>query len=682
MGSVTSDPGDGLVSFHIDSAAGTVEVTDENEAQTMTFRVDGGGTVEAARTEPFVFPVDRAVSVTTGRLRTEPHQMLYVRDGSGDHLGELTSSPRRFEGGTHFLEVEGSVLVYVRIPDASFTAAYGSEDLADAPVAVDFDEPATVQIGARSLHSRPAATVTVPDDPAALLEAVSYLGSSLEEDTCERSWPTLRGHPPAIAPGDSLAVPDALSKPDTGVTVEVPAEYASIYRVAPLAFYLGATLEAGQRPALHLANGHTEPLATGDRSLEGAVEDVLGRCLVLDSLVRSGGYYSLPRNEYDALAGELPFYPPKLADASIADQLLEYLEVEADVLAGHRPQWPLAPTLQPRVEDAELLAPLLDALAPIRVADGGAVTGRTSDGGRPGPVPATTAERPPREAARLLPGAFENQRERTLTNSDDATLGFVLGDAERASELRKYVRTVEMPALREDAVDVYAGASPSTIRESLATDPDFLYCDPGDDRTVETLLDAMPSGDWSPPVVAFGGPLSPGDQSRVVGAGAVAGLATDGPPRVPQLGRLSTYLLQGFGLDQSAFFAAVDGPRFFGNPAGVAVRLGQALYPSCTFVRSSSVDDHRVTRWSPALETGPLGSVTRLQTEDPDDNYYLTGREVDDGTGYATSDVVSMLTDADYQTVVLNGDPYCGERDATRDLVASSARRALEDRNS
>ena len=48
-------------------------------------------------------------------------------------------------------------------------------------------------------------------------------------------------------------MPDVVDAPDTGITIEVPPEYGAIYTVAPLAYYLGATVEAGTEPALSAA---------------------------------------------------------------------------------------------------------------------------------------------------------------------------------------------------------------------------------------------------------------------------------------------------------------------------------------------------------------------------------------------------------------------------------------------
>jgi len=78
-----------------------------------------------------------------------------------------------------------------------------------------------------------------------MMEAVSALPSALKTTSPERTWPTLRGHPPLLELGDRLEIPDAIDPPDGEISLTVPREYASVYQAAPLAFFLGATIRPG-----------------------------------------------------------------------------------------------------------------------------------------------------------------------------------------------------------------------------------------------------------------------------------------------------------------------------------------------------------------------------------------------------------------------------------------------------
>lgn len=673
----------GLVSFVEDAADGVVCVTDEVESSDIRLGVDGGVDLTPAITDLFVFPVDAAVSVTTTRVRIDPSTKVFIRDSDGDHLGELTSEPRRFEEGTHFVELAGSTKAYLRVQDAAFTARHESSALDTAAATIEFDDETTVTIGARSKHTRPEATIEVPDDPAAVAEAVSYLGSSVKEFTSERSWPTLRGHPPAIRPGDELDVPSQLSKPDTGVTVEVPAEYEYVYPVAPLAFYFGATLEIGDSPALHLDSGYSEPLETPERSPGEHVASVLSRALLFDSLVRIGGYYSFRRREYDIVAPELPFYPPNLHGEPLAVQLLEYLEVDPASVDGLRPAWPCTATLRPRIEDAGLLSSLANELAPIRVASGD--TPANTDWVT-GPAvrelgAATTTDEVPPGWTRLVPEAFVAQRERQLPVPGDVTLGFLLGDGDRADALRSSLDAARRPQVRDATTAIADSSTPDALGRVLGAEPDFLYCEPGTDAggAVSDAALGATADPW-PSVVVFGRSLPPSVQRRLCENGTLAGLTADDRLSPSSVVHLVAALVAGHTLPWSAELAGL-GPshQFFGSPTATLVRRADGMWATTTDVESVSRDEHVVHRSLPATETNPLGSVARVNTESAADVYFLAGTSAPESSTYTTEDVVDALED-DTRTVRLNGTPYRGESAPTAGLVRESARHELERR--
>lgn len=677
---MTSD-GD-LVSFVEDTADGVVRVVDEVESSDVRLGVDTGVTTTAAITDLFVFPVDAAVSIETTHVRIDPSAKVFVRDADGTHLGELTSESRRFEGGVHFIELDGSTKTYVRVEGGAFTASYESAALDTAAAVVEFDDETTVTIGARSTHSRPQTTLEVPDDPAAVADAISYFGTAIKEFTSERSWPTLRGHPPALRPGDELDVPAWLSKPDTGVTVEVPAEYESVYPVAPLAYYLGATVEIGDSPRLHLDNGYSEPLETPDRPLAEHVASVLSRALCFDSLVRIGGYYSLRRREYDLVAPDLPFYPPNLYDDALPDQLLEYLETDPGRIDGKRPAWPHTATLRPRIEDVTLLSPLANSLAPIRVASGEPPSEQNwaTDPAIPELGAGTTTEAVPPGWTRLVPEAFGTQRERQLLVPEDVTLGFVLGDSDRAEALRSSMASARSASLRDATTVVSESASPGGLGRVLDADPDFLYYEPpsaaaGTVSQAE-LRDANTAGSW-PPVVVFGCPLTAAAQTALCEGGTVTGLTAEARLSPPTVVHLVANVLASHTLPWSAALVSLRlGYRFFGVPTATLVRRADGMFATTTDIESVALDEHTVYRSMPVTATNPLGSVGRVNTESVDDVYFLAGTSAPESSSYTTEEVVAALED-DTRTVRLNGTPYHGESEPTVEAVRRSARRTV-----
>ncbi|TKX52147.1 hypothetical protein EXE44_19145, partial [Halorubrum sp. SS7] len=75
----------------------------------------------------------------------------------------------------------------------------------------------------------------------------------------------------------------------------------------------------------------------------------------LDTLSRTEGYIPSNRYEYDAVGPELPFYPPKLANLSMSERLMEYLEVNPETVAPYTPASSTEATLRPVPEAMELL---------------------------------------------------------------------------------------------------------------------------------------------------------------------------------------------------------------------------------------------------------------------------------------------------------------------------------------
>ncbi|WP_233127239.1 hypothetical protein [Halorubrum sp. SD612] len=373
---------DERVAFEIDGT--TLTVRDVIEGNRLPLHVDREPNLSPALPELFPSPVDNAVSFEAESLAIPEYSTVVVRDGGGEFVARPNESiqlPR----DSYCIEITGATKAIVRVDDADLAV---SQIKGPDPVEVSVDRPTTVSVGARSLHSRPEATITVPDEPAAIAEAVSVLGSSIREFSAERSWPTLRGHPPRIRRGESLDIPSPLTVPDTGIEVAVRPTYADVYRLSTLAYYLGARMTIGETPAIRLDNGYTEPLPTDGRRLERRAEELLRTWFFLDTLVRTDGYTISEREGYEQVGPLLPFYPPNLADRSTSERLMEYLEVDPGSVEPQTPPWATEAVLRPTPAAAELLPHLAHVLAPVRVSQSADPSKST------GAFDLTTADRP------------------------------------------------------------------------------------------------------------------------------------------------------------------------------------------------------------------------------------------------------------------------------------------------
>ncbi|MFC4551016.1 MULTISPECIES: hypothetical protein [Halorussus] len=358
-----------------------IEIVDSIERRRLRLAVpESAGSVEPTPVSPdrFSFPVDAAVEVAAGAIVVEGVAEGYVRREDGEMVAAVGSdASTELPADRYEVEVNVPVKLYLR-GEGEFAAT------------VDGDRTRfsfggeTVLVGARSYHERPAATVTTSTDPEDALRALSYLGSALKTTSPERSYPTLRGHPPRLEVGEEFAVPDSLSKPETGVELVVPPTHRAAVVAAPLAFYLGADVRPGEDPRL-LADGFEFPLdersvpesfarstavtADGD-GFSLAVERALRQSFFLDCLVRTEGYYRVALHEREAVESELALDFAALYDRPLAARLETYLSVPFEAVADHLPRWNVAAFVEPTAAGLEALPYVVGDLAVVRPAEG------------------------------------------------------------------------------------------------------------------------------------------------------------------------------------------------------------------------------------------------------------------------------------------------------------------------
>ena len=337
-----------------------VTVADTVERRQFTVETPADVSPDPISTDEFYFPVDEAVRVDSGRLRVPTVVGTYVRDATGEMLSEVDYGAEvDLPAGQYTVELCSPIKCYVRVEGPlSVTADADGIELQTTGERVD--------LGARSHHERPEATVTVTEDPRDVMAALSTFGSALKTTSVERSYPTLRGHPPAVELGDELDIPDSLGSSDTGVTVEVPPELRYVYPVASLAYYLGAAVEAGPSPRLVTDTGFSHSLS-GPRGFEETVARTLKQLLLLDCCTRTEGYYTVDLHERRAVAEAVDLDFAALYDAPLAEQIEAYLAVPYEAVAEQVPEWKLTTHVAPTPDNAELLPFLVTDLAVIRL---------------------------------------------------------------------------------------------------------------------------------------------------------------------------------------------------------------------------------------------------------------------------------------------------------------------------
>ncbi|MFC3477026.1 hypothetical protein [Halobacterium litoreum] len=311
--------------------------------------------------DQFVFPVDAAVTVDVAELEVPQLADVILRTDDGSLVGESTNQQRvEYPPKWYSLNIDIGAMKLQAVVDGAVSIRRS-----ETSTHVEFPSATAVSLGARSLHESPAGTITVGDGIEDAMRAVSYAGSALKTTSCERSFPTLRGHPPLVERGDAFRVPDGITKPETDVTIEIPRDYGDLYRVSSLAYYLGADVVPGDGRTL-VAGDFRYDLDT-DRGFESEVNTLLKHVFFLDCVTRTEGLYPVTLAERDAVADDLTFDPAALYDASLADQLRAYLDVPYEVTEPHWPRWKLTADFAPEPEHVESVPFVANELGAVRI---------------------------------------------------------------------------------------------------------------------------------------------------------------------------------------------------------------------------------------------------------------------------------------------------------------------------
>lgn len=628
------------ISFSVERS-GELRIRDELSGGCFTVQVDGSPTLAPAKSDWFVFPVDAAVWVETSTIAFPKTLSSVLRDADGEFIGALSQGSWPLDGRETFLEINGALKTYAYFENQAGTENARISLTGDGGTKVTFEEPVRFVLGVRSRHERPAETITVPDNPHAVRQVLPYLAGAVKEWSAERSWPTLRGHPPRLEVGDVLHIPSSLSKPDTGVEIACPPRLESLYRVAPLVYYLGADVVDGDVPELRLRGGYTESLGTG-ADLESSVDRLLAHCFILDSLVRGEGYVSLPRYEYDELAPQLPFYPPELDALSIPEQLLEYLEVPHESLTEAIPEWPLTGVLQPTIDDAEHLPHLLNRLARVHVDSGDEAADDADDSVLTGVTQSPVSE----GQTALSKTGWRTALEFELDEAQGASV-VMIGEAGLPGV---FARTdweafgVEAP---HPTLERREAVSRSELRSLL--EADHLYVHFGNEVTadgfscsdgclrfadVDDVGAAAVSFSWTAPDVA--------PAEALIESGAIVAVSFGDGDAGADAERLARYLTLGYPVVESARLAECADVRFAGNASTAIVSSQDGRAPIICDLTSLDRDHHQLSlRYAPTPLYG-MGSVAGVWFDHHYDGFQLVGTGVDTPIPVDTETVLDL----------------------------------------
>ncbi len=485
------------VSFDTPDSGNGLVVRDPIERRQLSFETPGAVRPTPADPAEFWFPADSAVRLETSAIRLPKVWAIFIRTDDGELLAKVEHfADESFPEGTYSLEISGPVKTYLRVDGEVRVSSDAVQ------TTVEFGDSRPVLVGARSHHKHPAATITTTDDPRDLMAAVSAFGSALKTTSVERSYPSLRGHPPLLELGDDLDIPEGLDPPDTGVRIELPPEYRYVYVATPLAYYLGAKLVPGGVPRIVTDRGFEYRLDT-IAGFEREVERVLKQVFFFDCLVRTEGIYKIDLHERQVLESVLDPDFAELYEWPLARQLEAYLDVPFTAVEAHLPEWKLTTHIAPSADNLEMLPFVTNDLAVVRTPESRQVSSsevQTSAAGEffrsesftrsaSSSAPSRTYVQPERDgsleqawvgdgtpvgASKSSTQAYRNRLDRSPANGD-ITISVICNDAKMADERdvveSVYGSRVEVPF----EVDRHYDLSVEELRDVLQRPTEFFH---------------------------------------------------------------------------------------------------------------------------------------------------------------------------------------------------------------
>ncbi|WP_066412139.1 caspase family protein [Halorubrum aethiopicum] len=328
-------------------------VTDHIENTQFELYTDRQVTPRPSAVEDHYFPVDASVTVETGSIEIPRIAVVETRSSDGTLLAR--GDDLEMPAGEYHLGINPAPTKLYLYFESGFTVA-----TTDRTTRIDLEGSTAVTLGFRSLHQRPAGTITTPTDPEPLMEAVSHLGSALQTTSPERSFPTLRGHPPLVEPGDEFTVPKRIERPETGVRIVVPPTYRALYPVVPLAYYFAAEVVPGSVARIE-GDGWEHSL---EPDVERRAAEVLRQSFHFDCIARTEGFYPVDLHERETTAVDLDW--AALYEAPLAERLGTYLEVPFDRIESELPQWTLTTDVRPDPGNVEALPFVAGELSIVR----------------------------------------------------------------------------------------------------------------------------------------------------------------------------------------------------------------------------------------------------------------------------------------------------------------------------
>lgn len=449
-------------------------------------------------TDQLEYPIDSALTIRTSAITVPMVAGVNLRNAEGTVLTRTEEcADHSRPPGRYVLELSTPLKLYLAVDSAVSISTDTTQ------TRIEFGAETTVTVGVRSRHQSPAGTITTTDCPRDMMAAVSTFGSALKTTACERSYPTLRGHPPIIERGETLDIPEGQTPPETGITIGLPPKHRFVYAVASLAYYLGATVRPESTPVITTSDGFEHLLDVED-GVQAEIERVLKQVVFLDCLTRTTDEAGIELYERRMLESSLPIALDELYGRSITEQLRAYLSVPYADIEQYVPEWKVTSHVSTCPDNIETIPFLVNDLAVIRtprceqidrqnsqvdaisefVRDGALTRSTTTDttDHREYVQPETTAsleqvwvgDATPLGASKATSTAFRNRLDRTPTDGD-ITITVVCNEPEMGEECVAIDDVYGSQSDLPRSVRVHRELSTDELATVLEKPTDFLH---------------------------------------------------------------------------------------------------------------------------------------------------------------------------------------------------------------
>lgn len=418
-----------------------LEIIDRIERHRYRLTMHTAVSPESVGCNQIQYPIDAAVSVTADKITLPTNELVHVRDRTGTMVAEIRPAEQTvLPEATYTLELSTPLKLYIRLE----SSVHIYSDAERTHIALD--EATEAVIGARSYHTRPAGTITTSAKPTDVMQAVSAFGSALKTTTPEQSYPTLRGHPPALELGSKLHIPDNLERLDTGIRIEIPPTLSHVLSITTLSYYLGANVVSSSTPKLVTTDGYTHEFSDND-SFDSNVTEVLKQIFFLDCLVRTEGTSPSPLYEREVSEPIVDFDIADVYEQPLAARIETYLKVPFETIEPYIPDWRLETKLKPTAETIEFLPFVANDLAIVRVQD------HVED------ISPT---------ARKKTAAIEEFTRADSTRSSQSSRG---EGAQSTSDIQSRVQTIQQCWSSNDTSDITSTVPLSAFQNSIGRNP-------------------------------------------------------------------------------------------------------------------------------------------------------------------------------------------------------------------